>query len=37
MSELKTVLMERDELTSREADDIIEEMKDRILDEGGRS
>lgn len=33
MTELKEVLMRRDELTSEEADDIIEEMKERIYDE----
>jgi len=32
MSELKTVLMERDDLTEKEADEIIDEMKQRVLE-----
>ncbi len=32
MTELKRVLMQRDEMTSQEADDLINEMIDRIYD-----
>ena len=32
MSELKKVLMQRDELSSDEADDLIADMKQQVLD-----
>jgi hypothetical protein len=34
MTELKRVLMERDDLTSEEADEIIQEMRDMIYYDG---
>lgn len=32
MSDLKRVLMQRDDLTSAEADEIIEEMRERVAE-----
>ena len=32
MSELKRILIERDEMTSQEADELINEMKERVLE-----